>query len=73
MIPHNSKMKQHIGFGKKLIKKAEMICLNENIEKIAIISGIGVRNYYKKLGYQLSNTYMTKKLNYKKKKNLSIF
>ena len=33
---------------------------------MAIISGTGVRNYYKKLGYNLEDTYMIKYLNNKK-------
>jgi elongator complex protein 3 len=49
--------------GKKLIKEAEKIAKKEfGLKKIAVISGIGVRNYYKKLGYSLENTYMVKKL-----------
>jgi elongator complex protein 3 len=54
---------QHKGLGKKLIKEAEKIAKKEfGLKKIAVISGIGVRNYYKKLGYSLENTYMVKKL-----------
>ena len=54
---------QHIGLGKKLIQEAEIIAKTEfNLQKIAVISGIGARNYYRKLGYRLSNTYMLKKL-----------
>jgi len=30
------------------------------VNKIAVISGIGVRNYFKELGYRLENTYMVK-------------
>jgi elongator complex protein 3 len=33
-----------------------------NYEKIAIISGVGVREYYRKLGYELEGTYMTKEM-----------
>lgn len=52
---------QHIGLGKKLILEAEKIIHKEfNINKIAIISGIGVRGYYRKLGYRLQDTYMIK-------------
>lgn len=54
---------QHKGYGKKLVEEAEKIALNEGYKKIAIISGTGVRNYYKKLGYNLEETYMIKKLN----------
>lgn len=64
MVPQGTKNKivQHQGFGKKLVKKAEEIALKKNYNKIAIISGVGVREYYKnKLGYKLEGTYMTKK------------
>lgn len=54
---------QHQGLGKKLIKEAERITKNEfNLKKIAVISGIGAREYYRKLGYRLKNTYMIKRL-----------
>ncbi len=54
---------QHKGMGKKLIKEAEKISINEfNIKKIAVISAIGTRSYYRKLGYRLNNSYMVKKL-----------
>jgi elongator complex protein 3 len=42
--------------GEKIIKE------ETNYNKIAVISGIGVRSYYRKLGYRLSNTYMIKKI-----------
>ena len=53
---------QHSGFGKMLMKKAESISLERGYKKITVISGIGVRGYYKKLGYKLENTYMVKYL-----------
>jgi len=53
---------QHKGLGKKLIKKAEQITQQEGLEKIAVISGVGVRGYFRKRGYELKDTYMTKKL-----------
>jgi len=53
---------QHLGLGKKLMKEAEKIVKKNKIKKIAIISGIGVRKYYQKLGYRLEGTYMTKNL-----------
>ena len=52
---------QHKGYGKLLLKKAEEICKQNKIKEISIISGIGVREYYKKLGYKLENNYMVKK------------
>jgi ELP3 family radical SAM enzyme/protein acetyltransferase len=51
---------QHKGYGKSLIAKAEEIAKNEGYKKMAIIAGTGVRNYYRKQGYQLINTYMIK-------------
>lgn len=53
---------QHTGFGKKLLAEAEKICRQNGIKKLAVISGVGVRQYYKKLGYRLEDTYMVKKL-----------
>jgi len=53
---------QHKGLGKKLIKKAEELAKKEGIKKLAVISGVGVRQYYRKLGYRLENEYMVKKL-----------
>lgn len=53
---------QHLGLGKELIKKAEKIAREYKAEKIAVISGVGVRDYYRKNGYQLKGTYMFKKL-----------
>ena len=54
---------QHQGLGKWLIEEAEKITKENKISKLSIISGIGVREYYRKFGYNLENTYMVKKLN----------
>ena len=54
---------QHIGLGKKLMLEAEKIASKEfGMKKIIAISGIGVREYYKKLGYKIKNTYVLKDL-----------
>ncbi len=53
---------QHTGLGTKLTHEAEMIARKKGFKKIAVISGIGVRGFYRKLGYKLEGTYMTKKL-----------
>ena len=57
---------QQLGLGKKLLAEAEKICQKQNFKKIAVISGIGVRQYYAKLGYQLNGTYMIKNFNNEK-------
>jgi len=47
----NKKSPQHTGLGKKLILEAEKIAREEfGLKKIAVISGVGVRDYYRKLG-----------------------
>ncbi|MDD3302700.1 MAG: tRNA uridine(34) 5-carboxymethylaminomethyl modification radical SAM/GNAT enzyme Elp3 [Candidatus Gracilibacteria bacterium] len=51
---------QHIGFGKKLIEEAEKIAKENGYKKVAVIAGVGVREYYKKRGYTLDGEYMTK-------------
>jgi elongator complex protein 3 len=53
---------QHTGLGKKLIVEAEKITKKNRLNKIAVISGIGVREYYKKFNYKLEGTYMIKEL-----------
>ena len=61
LVPIGKKGKvQHAGLGKKLMAEAEKICRDLGIRKLAVISGIGVRGYYKKLGYNLDGTYMVK-------------
>ncbi len=51
---------QHTGLGQRLLNKAEQIVQKHRIKKLSIISGIGAREYYQKLGYQLEKTYMIK-------------
>ncbi|KAK6990090.1 elongator complex protein 3 [Biomphalaria glabrata] len=52
---------QHQGFGMLLMEEAERIALEEHgSRKIAVISGVGTRNYYRKIGYELEGPYMTK-------------
>ena len=53
---------QHKGLGKKLLKKAEEIAKKNGKKKIVIISGVGARDYYRKLGYKNQGPYMVKKL-----------
>jgi elongator complex protein 3 len=54
---------QHRGIGKKLIKEAEKIAKEEfKSRKMVVISGIGVRDYYRKLDYKLKNNYMIRNL-----------
>jgi elongator complex protein 3 len=53
---------QHSGLGKLLLASAEKIARENGFKKMMIISGIGARGYYRKLGYRPEGTYMAKKL-----------
>lgn len=55
---------QHQGFGMLLMEEAERISREEHGSfKLAVISGVGTRYYYRKLGYELDGPYMSKLLN----------
>uniref|UniRef100_A0A6V3IDZ8 tRNA carboxymethyluridine synthase n=2 Tax=Lotharella globosa TaxID=91324 RepID=A0A6V3IDZ8_9EUKA len=53
---------QHVGFGKRLMARAEEISREGGFSRIAVIAGIGTREYYRKRGYHLEGTYMVKEL-----------
>ncbi len=53
---------QHRGLGAKLLDEAEGIAREGGRDKMVIISGVGVREYYSKRGYRLEGPYMTKRL-----------
>ncbi len=53
---------QHSGLGRRLMQKAEQIAKENGIKKLLVISGVGVREYYRKLGYELEGPYMAKTL-----------
>ncbi len=61
-VGEKSNEKQHMGWGTKLMNEAENIASQAGYKKMAVISGIGTREYYKKKGYRLSKTYMVKGL-----------
>jgi len=52
---------QHRGFGKLLMEKAEAISRDEfDAKKLAVISGIGVRDWFYEMGYKLDGVYVSK-------------
>ena len=54
---------QHQGFGMLLMEGAERIAREEHgSQKLLVISGVGTRHYYRKLGYELDGPYMSKML-----------
>ncbi len=62
-LGEQGKISQHRGFGKLLLSRAEEIVRKNKINELAVISGVGVREYYKKLGYKLRKEYMIKSFN----------
>jgi elongator complex protein 3 len=62
-VGESAGMGQHRGLGRKLIEEAERIARDEwGLGRMTIIAGVGTREYYRKWGYELKSTYMTKKL-----------
>ncbi len=65
VVPLSTRSKgkaQHQGLGRLLMAKAEAEAVKKGYKKLAVISAIGTREYYKKLGYVLEGTYMVKVL-----------
>jgi len=58
---------QHRGYGKKLLLTAEKLAKAAGYKKLAVISGVGVRDYYRNQDYRLDGPYMTKQLSKKTK------
>lgn len=72
-LGESGKTSQHIGLGKWLIEEAERIVKHcsvypklqnkgakNKIKRLSVISGVGVREYYRRLGYNLKESYMVK-------------
>jgi len=54
---------QHQGHGRRLLGEAERLAAEAGYRKLAVLSGIGVREYYReKLGYQQDGPYVSKRL-----------
>lgn len=53
---------QHKGFGRMLVEKAEEISRQNGRNRIYVTSGIGVMEYYRKLGYEKDGYYMAKNI-----------
>ena len=57
------KVWQHKGFGKELVDEAECICLEEFDKKhLFVLSGVGVKEYYRKHGFIDDGVYLCKQL-----------
>ncbi len=54
---------QHQGYGKRLLEEAERLALEGGYSKLAVLSGIGVREYYRtKLDFIQDGPYVSKQL-----------
>ncbi len=53
---------QHKGLGKKLLERAEGIAKQFGKKELLVLSGAGVKEYYKKFGYEYNGFYMAKRL-----------
>jgi ELP3 family radical SAM enzyme/protein acetyltransferase len=58
----DKKSVQHGGFGTKLLLEAQKIAKENGFMRIAVISGVGVRNYYRKLGFVDEEYFLIKNL-----------
>ncbi|HUK50434.1 MAG TPA: GNAT family N-acetyltransferase, partial [Terriglobales bacterium] len=54
---------QHAGLGKKLLLAAEQKATDEGANKLLILSALGTKQYYERLGYRHFGPYMSKDLN----------
>ena len=53
---------QHESYGRRLLEKAEEKAQERGYDEIFITSGVGVREYYRRFGYEQKGYYMWKKL-----------
>lgn len=54
---------QHRGYGKRLLNEAERICSEQYDKKrLFVLSGVGVKPYYRKLGFSDDGVYLAKPL-----------
>ena len=54
---------QHLGFGRRLLEEAETYAKNAGSKRILVLSALGTKAYYGKLGYDSVGPYMGKSLN----------
>jgi elongator complex protein 3 len=53
---------QHVGVGLNLINAAQELAASAGFKKLAVISAIGTRPYYRKRGFEIDGLYMTRNL-----------
>ena len=50
---------QHIGLGTRLIARARQIAAAAGYRRLAVISAVGTREYYRRLGFEVDGLYMS--------------
>ncbi|HEY71038.1 MAG TPA: tRNA uridine(34) 5-carboxymethylaminomethyl modification radical SAM/GNAT enzyme Elp3 [Anaerolineae bacterium] len=53
---------QHTGLGMQLMARAEALAREQGYSRLAVIAALGTRGYYRRLGYELGDSYMCKAL-----------
>lgn len=53
---------QHSGLGRRLAERAIEIAREAGFKRLAVISALGTREYYRKLGFELEDLYMLKSI-----------
>jgi elongator complex protein 3 len=53
---------QHVGLGTSLLRQAENRARDAGFPRLAVISALGTRGYYQRLGYHLGETYMLREV-----------
>jgi len=60
---HSAGAWQHKGYGKELLAEAERIAsVDFGVKKLLVISALGTRRYYMRLGYKRDGVYVSKRL-----------
>ena len=58
---HSARAWQHKGFGASLLSEAERVAQEDyNLRKILVISALGTKKYYMRLGYERDGVYVSK-------------
>ena len=51
---------QHRGYGERLLGECEARAAEHGFREVWVTSGVGARNYYRRLGYERRGPYMAK-------------
>jgi elongator complex protein 3 len=49
---------QHTGLGTRLVERAKVVAREAGFARLAVISAVGTREYYRRLGFGVEGLYM---------------